>query len=651
MCARFSTVTRAIARGSTALMFGLLIATNAFAQQTWSKTVDDQWGTDQAGAAIQASARLEAGADAVSATSGMTGRVMIFHFKPQIANGEAHATATRLGADAGVSVRVAGFDVIHETHACTFTGGDGKCPAEKVFGPRPFQRTITLAEYQFQVGPIPVHVRANIGGAAELPFRVRLSPLALSATSTPRTYAFGTLEGGVGFRFLTAAKLTADLHMLDTSLDFGGELQPNLIVRKIMVLTIEPAHMMVKAAAGLFIDVKFRIFKWKVKIKKQLKTFETTLFDKSWGRRVYDFAPPPPRQQIAGGTRQSDVVVNAGNTSAPKWRVVSPALPSGFVVAAGWARNARDVYMIGSRTVNGSLPETFLFHWDGAAWSEAFYLANASAISVFGTGASEVLLSAYYAPRGPSVVMHSADNGHTWALQSLPPAAAQHYLGNFDGTVGNIQASAGVANTIVRFDGKQWSLLSAGGTSDVPGPIAVLSEREAYYTTCKGWGAFNGVTWTFHPGFDFCDTANLYGARDPSTNKLLLLTAGNQNFSNGIRVWQFNGSGFGSKCGTVLAEPNNGPYVCGGVFAGRGSYGSATGLFGVGANDVYLTGRLGYPSATGRLYHYDGRAWENLTNSVSAILGGTLPVTTTVFGSKEDIWVPLADGRLLHYAR
>jgi hypothetical protein len=60
----------------------------------------------------------------------------------------------------------------------------------------------------------------------------------------------------------------------------------------------------------------------------------------------------------------------------------------------------------------------------------------------------------------------------------------------------------------------------------------------------------------------------------------------------------------------------------------------------------------GYPTGEGRLYHFDGTTWTNITDTLSTLVGGPAPVTTTIFGTgADDIWIPLADGRVLRYTR
>src|SRR5437667_4354445 len=179
----------------------------------------------------------------------------------------------------------------------------------------------------------------------------------------------------------------------------------------------------------------------------------------------------------------------------------------------------------------------------------------------------------------------------------------------------------------------------------------MLGPTDGMYTNCWGFGIFDGSSWKYHRSFDFCDVNSLYAVRDAVTNRLEAWTVGAQNFSNGERAWRFNGTDFGSKCVTVLADPSDGTFICGGILAGNGSYGFATAVWGSGPNDVYVTGKLGYPTAAGRVYRFDGGSWVDMTPQLSAVVGETLPVATTITGTgKDDVWIALQSGRILRYA-
>ena len=267
-----------------------------------------------------------------------------------------------------------------------------------------------------------------------------------------------------------------------------------------------------------------------------------------WSVAVYRMASSTPTSTVVTSSVNPSVVGQsvtftatvsggAGGTGSRTWQVSNPGFPSGTSANSIWARNRTDAFLWGTRTMpTTSVPESYLYHWDGNSWTQVFYLAGYSGTSVFGTGSGDVWVSAYAGSTG-SVVYRSVNNGGTWTKQSLPNQIGNAYVWSLTGTSNNIQASAG-SNTIIRFDGTNWNALNAGGTvnGDAPGAMTLLSPTEGYYSTCWGWGAWNGSSWTFHAdGFDFCDVSSIWGKRDTAGN-LGLYTAGNNNFSNGVRV-------------------------------------------------------------------------------------------------------------------
>ncbi len=201
---------------------------------------------------------------------------------------------------------------------------------------------------------------------------------------------------------------------------------------------------------------------------------------------------------------------------------------------------------------------------------------------------------------------------------------------------------------IIRYDDstEQWSHIYT--TPENVKALTFVSAGEAYYTTCWGHGRWDGGSWSYKHEFDFCDISDIWGIRDVAGD-LHLYTVGNNNFSNGIRVWKYTENAspallgtFGSKCGFVFGDPDDGSFICNGV----DHIGTASGIWGSAAGDVYVTGRLG-PGAdpgSGRIYRYDGVTWSHLTDF------GDIPGVMDAWGSGPyDIWFSLQDGRLLHY--
>jgi hypothetical protein len=127
-----------------------------------------------------------------------------------------------------------------------------------------------------------------------------------------------------------------------------------------------------------------------------------------------------------------------------------------------------------------------------------------------------------------------------------------------------------------------------------------------------------------------------------SDGSLNLWTIGANNFANGILAWRFTESSKGSMTGSWGSK--YGTYINDRSASGHGQ---GTGIWASGPNDSWAVGLFGYYGDTpeGRIWHWDGVNWTRqltsttITSSTNSILGT----------SATDIWVTLADGRLLHY--
>jgi hypothetical protein len=297
------------------------------------------------------------------------------------------------------------------------------------------------------------------------------------------------------------------------------------------------------------------------------------------------------------------------------------------------------------------VPEAFLYHWDGTSWSQVLYLAdhdvNIWRGHLFGTGPSDVFASAY-SHSAQKLKMYHYD-GISWAEQQLPAGVDNcTNLRGIAGEPGNVYAftqNCGypVSHTL-RYDGISWQVVHSHNGGVVP---AYISQNEIYATTCWGHSLWDGNTWTWDGGFDFCDTWDTWGMRD-GDGILHLYTNGANNHNNGIRVWRFTednpGSmtgSWGSKYGTVLSDLPG---------YGIAQTGCSYGIWGSGPDDIYVTGwRRDDPNDStwednGRVYHFNGETWERITAF------GDIPSAYEVWGSgPDDVWVTLSGGRLLHY--
>lgn len=314
--------------------------------------------------------------------------------------------------------------------------------------------------------------------------------------------------------------------------------------------------------------------------------------------------------------------------AASTWSFVTiPDLPTGASLARLWTDRPGNLYVWANRLTPAGIPgETFLYRWNGKAWEQVLHLPGRCGFSLFGTGPSGIFASAgsYDIDWHPEMYHY---DGTTWTQQQLP--VNNGTIPYIKGKHGDIYALT--QNNVLHYDGTDWTI-SFSGSGEAFG-LVYIAPNEVYTLRCWGHNLWDGNTWTYYPaGFSFCDLwAGAWGMRD-NQGKLHLYTAGCNNFSNGVRVWRFTETYPGSKVGSWGSVFSDGD--------GQG-IGKADGIWGSGPNDIYVSGDL---YGTGRVYHFDGTEWKRITDF------GDIPPAGPVGGSgADDVWVILADGRLLHY--
>jgi uncharacterized repeat protein (TIGR02543 family) len=345
-------------------------------------------------------------------------------------------------------------------------------------------------------------------------------------------------------------------------------------------------------------------------------------------------------------TIDGNKTVTATFTSTSVWSFVTiPGLPTGASLGRLWTDRPGNLYV----WANTNEPRAILYHWNGRSWSQVLNLFGYSGLFVFGTGLSDVFASTQGASDATSKMYHY--NGTTWTEQQLP-GNPQGCTNNIVGEPGNVYTKAGCSHGyIYRYDGTNWQI--AKPLEGDFGSMAYIDQNEIYLIACWGHYLWDGNSWTWFGGFDFCDVFDIWGMRD-ETGTLHLYAVGNNNFSNGIRVWQFveNPQGskrgsWGCKCCTVFSDPGPG---C----SGYSGAGTAYGIWGSAPDDIYVTGaRDGCGPTSGRVYHFNGTEWKRITDfgdiACSALGSGSFGGGVFVWGSgPDDVWVSTGD-RLLHY--
>jgi uncharacterized repeat protein (TIGR02543 family) len=326
-------------------------------------------------------------------------------------------------------------------------------------------------------------------------------------------------------------------------------------------------------------------------------------------------------------------------TPASAWSFVTiPDLPTGALLGRLWTDRPGNLYV----WAQTNEPRAILYHWNGKSWSQVLNLPAHGSGGVFGTGSSDIFASAtevVEVPNNPTKYnpkMYHFD-GNVWMEQQLP-ANLSGGIAYIVGEPGNLYA---FTSPLLHYDGTAWHIDFSGFVGDEE-VIVYISQNEIYVLKCWGHWLWNGNTWVYYPGFDFCDLwAGGWGMRD-NQGKLHLYTAGCNNWQNGVRIWRFTETYPGSKVGSwgsrdgIFCDPS----PCLPVQWGVNGPGKADGIWGSGPNDIYVSGDL---YGTGRVYHFDGTEWKRITDF------GYIPPAGPVGGSgPDDVWVSDGD-RLLHY--
>jgi hypothetical protein len=351
---------------------------------------------------------------------------------------------------------------------------------------------------------------------------------------------------------------------------------------------------------------------------------------------------------ITDAIGQAMAQVLAVNPSVPTWQWVSgPILAANAALGQVWAAPGGEVYVTAVRNrVGGQIPESWLYHLKSGVWSTAMHLTDSSLVyegTVFGTSATDVYVSAYRCPNGNGTC-GEGEGPTMWHFdgssvsQMTIPNIGLSTIQSIRGEAGSLYAAYGTG--ILHYDGASWSIAASTGSVGF-GPLAYLGPNEIYALGCWGYQAWNGATWTNYPGFDFCDVAGIAGFRT-GDGSLQLWAEGSNNFANGVRAWQFTESAKGSLTGSWGSK--YGTYINDTSASGHGQ---GTGIWASGPNDFWAVGMYGYygDSPEGRIWHWDGANWTRQLTSITIT-----SYAQSVWGtSPTDIWVALADGRLLHY--
>ncbi len=316
------------------------------------------------------------------------------------------------------------------------------------------------------------------------------------------------------------------------------------------------------------------------------------------------------------------------------WEFVDdvPGAAEGYKLQRVWTAERDVLYVLIGRS--SPTVDAAVWRYDHGAWHQELDVPGYSGTALFGTGPTDVY-AAFWAD--PVAQLHHFD-GASWTAEALPPEIG--YINAIAGVPGDVQIGDGT--DVARNTGSGWTVLPHDpGINVWPRRLTYVGPDEAYMASCWGHGWWDGVTWEKKREFDFCDVAELWGART-GAGDLNLWAVGTNNFGNGIRIWRYDEAArsFGGKYAAEVMDPPGTAHRTG----------SATGIWGSGPEDVWVSAYrwVSHPTdASARIYHYDGAGWTSRTD---------FPTLDTrlydVWGSAaDDVWFVVEDGRLLHYGQ
>lgn len=289
---------------------------------------------------------------------------------------------------------------------------------------------------------------------------------------------------------------------------------------------------------------------------------------------------------------------NHGNqTNGPVWSfrtlagVWSTMTSNSTSILQGvWGSSASDVYAVGS---GGTI-----LHYNGSAWSTVTSPVSAWLYDVWGLSANSVFVVGSSA----SILYY---NGSNWSTMSNPLSPSEQLFGVWGTALNNVFAVGG-NGSIVHYNGSAWSTVVSGTTEYLYGIGGVNASNIFALGNNGTLLRYNGTTWLSVSGV----TSNrLYHAWGLSASDVYVC---------GYRELQhYDGTSWSPEISTIDDL--------------RGIWGSA-------ADDVFVVG------ISGRIKHFDGTTWRNMTSGTTEHLYGGVWGT-----SRSNVFAVGDRGTILHF--
>lgn len=265
-----------------------------------------------------------------------------------------------------------------------------------------------------------------------------------------------------------------------------------------------------------------------------------------------------------------------------------------------------------------------LYQWNGETWVPVLVAKDQTAGSVYVGPLGDIYANTNLAD-GSFRIYHKV--GPTWKVE---PVAA--------GVIGPAMDFAGdgavfmrAGNAILKSVGYSWEVAYACDEFKYGSGLVDLGGGSVM-APCEGHEhIYNGTTWSTNFHALQSHVHSLWGGRDIN-GELHLFAGGADPANNVARIYQFLESTGGTLSGQFQIVRQDAP------IPGKPEYIGS--VWGSQVHDVYAAG---LENGFGILYHFNGSGWVNAAPQTN------LPEMKAVVGNAQgDLWVSLADGRLIH---
>jgi hypothetical protein len=218
------------------ILMSLMLVSAASAQQTYSGGFSRDLGNWHAGGSVYAYGEMTNTPSSAKAYGLLKGNARLFGWTVEAVRGEFKSQNTYGTGSAGVTVKMVGYTVYSQNLAYTWTWNWSR------------SQNFVSASATFWIGPIPVTVGGNVGGAAVANVNLALTPTGAGANGSASAWAYGNAWGGLGVSWCWVG-LKVTINLFHNTFESGMNVNYTYVSGYVMY-TLQPVRIWLKA--GLY---------------------------------------------------------------------------------------------------------------------------------------------------------------------------------------------------------------------------------------------------------------------------------------------------------------------------------------------------------------------------------------------------------------